>query len=100
MKYNFISISKDLLYYTGVNGVMEQVVNVLSALGDAEDAVRQRIISLVDRLRLRIDRCDLERQKYLEEISQLRFRLSQLHEENVQLYFDNIQLRQQLENKV
>ncbi len=79
---------------------MEQVAAVLDALSDAEDAVRQRVISLVERLTLKIDRCDVEKQKYQEEISHLRIRLSHLQEENVQLSFDNNQLRQQLENKV
>lgn len=76
---------------------MEQVAAVLDALSDAEDAVRQRVISLVERLTLKIDRSNVERQKYREEISQLRIRLTQLQEENLQLYYDNTQLRQQLD---
>lgn len=86
--------------FPGVNSVVEQVAAVLDALGDAEDAVRQRVINLVERLTLRIDKCEIERSKQKDEIAQLRLRLSQLQEENVQLYFDNSQLRQQLEIKV
>lgn len=78
-----------------MNSVVEQVAAVLDALSDAEDAVRQRVISLVERLTLKIDRSDIERQKYQDEIAQLRTRVSQLEEENMLLYCENTQLRRQ-----
>ena len=72
---------------------MEQVAAVLDALSDAEDAVRQRVINLVDRLTYRIDKCENERQRNQDEILQLRTRLAQVQEENVQLLFENNQIR-------
>lgn len=73
---------------------------VLDALSDAEDAVRQRVIHLVERLTVRIDRCDVERRKYQEEISHLQARLTHVEEQNSHLAFINSQLRIQLESKV
>ncbi|KAK7576687.1 hypothetical protein V9T40_012973 [Parthenolecanium corni] len=81
------------------NSVVEQVAAVLDALSDAEDAVRQRVIHLVERLTVRIDRCDVERRKYQEEISHLQARLTHVEEQNSHLAFINSQLRIQLESK-
>lgn len=83
-----------------MNSVVDQVAAVLDALSDAEDAVRLRVISLVERLTLKIDRCDVERLKFLDEIRNLRAHVTHLQTENGQLYFDNTQLRQQLESRV
>ena len=80
----------------GVNSVVEQVAAVLDALSDAEDAVRQRVINLVERLTVKIKQSDHERQQYLEENAQLRLRLSQLQDANLQIFFENTQLRRQI----
>lgn len=84
----------------GVSSVVEQVASVLDALSDAEDAVRQRVISLVERLTLKIDQGNVECQKLQDENLALRSFLAQLQEENMKLFYDYSLLKYQLDYKV
>ncbi|XP_075214340.1 sno oncogene [Lycorma delicatula] len=57
---------------SAVGSVVEQVAAVLDALSDAKETTRQRVISLVERLALRLDRIEAENHGLRQENFQLK----------------------------
>lgn len=62
----------DIFFLTAVGSVVEQVAAVLDALSDAKETTRQRVISLVERLALRLDRIEAENHGLRQENFQLK----------------------------
>ncbi|XP_039301040.1 ski oncogene [Nilaparvata lugens] len=57
---------------SGVGSVVEQVAAVLDALSDAKETTRQRVIGLVERLALRLDRIEADNRLLQQENQQLK----------------------------
>lgn len=63
---------------TAVGSVVEQVAAVLDALSDAKEATRLRVIGLVERLAVRLDRVEAENHKLREDNKQLQQQLQRV----------------------
>ncbi|KAI5756296.1 uncharacterized protein LOC103505318 [Diaphorina citri] len=69
------STSETSLKPGGASCVVDQVAAVLDALSDAKETTRQRVIRLVERLAVRIDKMESENSKLRSECSELRRQL-------------------------
>lgn len=68
--------------FTAVGSVVEQVAAVLDALSDAKEATRLRVIGLVERLAVRLDRVEADNRKLKEDNEQLQQQLQRVCFEN------------------
>lgn len=70
------------IVFTAVGSVVEQVAAVLDALSDAKEATRLRVIGLVERLAVRLDRVEADNRKLKEDNEQLQQQLQRVCFEN------------------
>lgn len=70
------------IVFTAVGSVVEQVAAVLDALSDAKEATRLRVIGLVERLAVRLDRVEADNRKLKEDNEQLQQQLQRVCIEN------------------
>lgn len=70
------------IVFKAVGSVVEQVAAVLDALSDAKEATRLRVIGLVERLAVRLDRVEADNRKLKEENEQLQQQLQRVCFEN------------------
>ncbi|XP_054266434.1 ski oncogene-like isoform X1 [Macrosteles quadrilineatus] len=75
------SASETNNHENAVGSVVEQVAAVLDALSDAKEATRQRVIGLVERLAVRLDRVEADNRRLREENDQLRKQLQRFTKE-------------------
>lgn len=66
------------IVFTAVGSVVEQVAAVLDALSDAKEATRLRVIGLVERLAVRLDRVEADNRKLKEDNEQLQQQLQRV----------------------
>lgn len=67
-----------------VGSVVEQVAAVLDALSDAKETTRQRVIGLVERLAVRLDRVEADNRRLREEKHQLQHQLDKYEQQQQQ----------------
>lgn len=70
------------MVFTAVGSVVEQVAAVLDALSDAKEATRLRVIGLVERLAVRLDRVEADNRKLKDDNEQLQQQLQRVCFEN------------------
>lgn len=70
------------IVFKAVGSVVEQVAAVLDALSDAKEATRLRVIGLVERLAVRLDRVEADNRKLKEDNEQLQQQLQRVCFEN------------------
>lgn len=66
------------IVFSAVGSVVEQVAAVLDALSDAKEATRLRVIGLVERLAVRLDRVEADNRKLKEDNEQLQQQLQRV----------------------